>query len=148
MYEDIIVRTVGSLVEGLNKGIAAIKEHSGKLNLYHAIAADLPTRLANLTSADTAHKEAVRQLRIRRQNYQGRKGEVIIFIRLVRELLRNRFGKSYSQRWAIIGFTRSFAIPRSEGDLLRILHSIRAYLAVHSIPHGVALVTSARAQEL
>ncbi|MFN7139006.1 MAG: hypothetical protein ACK4UN_06685 [Limisphaerales bacterium] len=145
--KNIIVRTVGSLVASLNQGIAGMIKYAGKVELPHAQRADLPRRLSELTTADTTHKAAVNVLKARRLTYVGAKSETAEFIRLVREFLRNRLGKSFPQRWQEVGFANSLAVPRSEGELLRMLHSIKAYLVANPIPNA-GPVTSARAQAL
>lgn len=145
---NIIRRSIGFLANLGNKAIAGMTLYVTQLTLPNSVAANLPGKLNAMTLADTSHKASVGVLRTRRQTLAAARRAAIEYLRVVRELLRPRLGKSYSQAWDITGLTGSLVIPETEEELLRVLYSMAAYLTNFPIAGAGASATATRAEEL
>ncbi|MBA4148579.1 MAG: hypothetical protein H0X66_10735 [Verrucomicrobia bacterium] len=143
-----IKRTIGFLADLGNKAIAGMTLYVAQLTLPNSVTANLPGRLDAMTVADTDHKETIVQLKARGLVLYGARQSATEFVRIVRELLRPRLGKKYSQAWDATGLTGSLAIGEKENDLLRVLYSMAAYLTSYPIADAGANATALRASEL
>lgn len=145
---NIIRRTIGALVSLANKAIAGMTLYVPQLTLPNSVAANLSGKLEALTLADTNHKESVVALKERRLEFVAATLAAVQFARIVRELLRPRLGKRYTQAWDAVGFSGSLTIRTAEADLLRVLYSMAAYLTSHPIANAGDDITTVRAMEL
>src|SRR5690606_17804636 len=118
--KNIIRKNIGSLMERGTKAIAGVGVHVTDLTLPNTVEADLPGKLATLNTADTDHKETVVQLKERWVELKTARVAAQKFIRVIRELLKERLGKRYSQAWDATGLVGNLRLPIKDNDLLRV----------------------------
>lgn len=126
-------------------GIAADALHAPDpdINPIHNTEADLRGGVDNANKANGEYQGAITTRLAATEAQRDAKLKAMVFIGLVRELLRSSLGSRYSQHWNEVGFvSRSLAIPRDIPGLMTLLTAMQLYFTAHP-EHEVADVATA-----
>ena len=75
-----IINTISFLVALGTKAVAALAQHAATLNLPHTEDADLPTKITAVTTTNTAHKEALLEMKNRQAAVKLAVGNHTIYV--------------------------------------------------------------------
>lgn len=143
------VYTIPQLITSSGQAIGGATLHGAAINLFHNTA-PIITGERNAFIVARNHYESGRvELADRRSELEEAIEAARAFVTLVRELLKPKLGKRYSQKWDVTGFKGALKVPSRPGELFALLTALQAYLAANlAINNEQLQVNAAKASEL
>ncbi len=137
---------VSFLVTQTGKAIAGMALYVAELGLPYTVANGLALKLAELLTADNAHKQAKVLLRTRKTALDAVLVVARAFMTVARDVVKPTFGSQYSQVWDAMGLVGSISIPKSADELLPVLQSAKGnFTATPALENAALGVTAVQA---
>ena len=125
------IRTTEDAIVALVDAISGGTENGTAIGLKQNIPATLEIKKQDLVGADNGVAAAQAELKTRRTALTVAVAAGIAHATLCRDMLKPRFGNTYSTRWDEAGFVGSMKLPRSLGEVLFKLQRLNAFFTAH-----------------
>jgi hypothetical protein len=123
-----------------------LDEFEEVLDIKYCTSAVLAAARAMAFTAALLFNNARLLLRTKREAFNEARDAARVFATLFREILKPVFGSEFNDRWLVVGFVDSLAMPAKFEDMLELLQKMAAFLTANPTREVAALnITGAQA---